>query len=430
MALQNPDTQTEQETPESGLRMDRVWFVREQQNGEPPTDPDWQPYSDHLSEFEASLDPALERIEGLGSPDPEAFGRALEENEVTVTYSLQQALVDGTGEPVDAAYDAFARNQASQIPNTHTMVARDNNPSPGPDDPDGASGQRRYLVLHGGKADASLEPDTTEADPVPCSLTYMGRKVRSYHIYQPDADELIAIESSSDADAMDVTIESEGAATAETVALNGTTPVTTEAAFGDIDAVWLSDDPEGDITVSINEGDATAVTVGSTLMELDGAQSYATDQGSTEGDRGVPALGAGSTPDPIGQPFEQLAGDIVDFDFPGNAPDPALNNITLEVDNNLEVRSRGSGGSPAVEEGNRSITIETDVIGERASHDMIRSAYLNRPSMLGWELSYTRFTFPESRCTEPPSPARAPDEAFAETAGTWSPGTIELENVE
>jgi hypothetical protein len=410
----NPDRQTAQTTPESGLRFDRAWFVREDESGETPEDPDWQLYSDRLIETEADLDPGLERLDQLGSADASDFGRGVEENEVTITYSLQQALVDEDGEPVDAAFDAFARNEANQIPNTHTMVGRDNNPSPGPNDPDGASGQRRYFVMQGGKADVSMEPDAEEADPVPVELTYMAEKVRSYHIYQPaEASTLAVVSTSDEDDDIEVTIEDEGADTSETLTLDGTEAAISEEEFEDIDAFYLSEAAVGDVELRLEDGD------GSVLATLDGGESYALDEGTLEGDTGVPPLGEGSAPDPIGESFEDFGGDIFDFDFIGDAPTPDLNNITVEVENNLEARPRQETATPAIEEGNREITIETDVIGERASHDMLRSAYLNRPAEMGWELSRTRFEFPAARCTEPPALSRESEEAYAETDGTW-----------
>lgn len=431
MALQDPATQTAQESVESGLRMDRVWFARESQAGQVPVDPNWNLYSDRVIEFSASLNPALERLEGLGTPDAAGYGRALEENEVSVVYPLQQPLVDASGEPVDASYDAFARNQARQIPNTHTIVARDDTPSPGPDDPADASGQRRYIVVKGGKCDASMEPDTTEAEPIPVELTYLARKVRSYLIYQPaSSTDLVVSSSSANDTTQDITIESEGAAASETVTLNGTNLVHVATTFDNIDAVWLSSDTEGDVTVAINDGDATTPVEGSALMEINGGNSYAVGNNVAEGDQGVPALGAGSAPSAIGTAYEDLEGQALDFGWDADVPEPALNNITLEVDNGLEPRPRGQGSMPAVEEANRSITIETDVIGERASHDMIRSAYLNKEHLIAWDLGKTRFEFPDSRNTEPPEPARAPDEAFAEIAGTWTAGTVDIINIQ
>ncbi|ELY91475.1 hypothetical protein [Natrialba taiwanensis] len=426
----NPNQQTEQQTPESGLRFDRAWFVREAEKGVTPTDPDWNLYSDRLVSTEGDLDPGLERLDGLGTPDPAEFGRAIEENEVTIAYSLQQAVVDASGEPVDAVYDALTRNQANQIPNTHSMVGRDNNPSPGPNDPDGAEGQRRYLVMQGGKADATMEPDATEADPVPVELTYMGEKVRSYHIYQPEGSTLLALQSTDDSDTMTVTIEDEGAATTDEITLNGTTPVSTTVEFDNIDAFELSEPATGDVTLHINDGTDADPTVGSELSKLDGGVTLADGGGEREGDTGVPALGAGSAPSPIDQPFEDFCGSIFNFAFDGNAPDPDLNNITLEVANNLEARPSGDGGGcrPSIEEGNREITIEANVVGERASHDILRSAYTNNPADMGWELSRTIFTFPSSRCTEAPAFARESDEAYAETDGTWESIGVELQN--
>lgn len=424
----NPNQQTLQSTPESGLRFDRCWFVREDESGQTPANPDWNLYSDRLIETEGDLDPGLERLEALGTPDPVDFGRAVEENEVTITYSLQQPLVDASGEPVDAAYDALMRNEANQIPNTHSMVGRDNNPSPGPNDPDGASGQRRYIVMQGGKCDLAIEPDATEADPVPVELTYIAEKVRSYHIYQPaDAGSLVVVSDSANDTAIDVTVESEGGAESETLALDGDNPVATDASFGDVDAFHLSEAAEGDVTLHVNDGDATNPLVGGELARLDGGITYATDEGQLQGDTGVPPLGTGSAPTAIGTPYEDFGGDIFNFPFSGDAPTPDLNDITVEVDNDLDARPRQSSYQPSIEEGNREITIETNVVGERASHDMLRNAYLKRPGDIGWELTNTIFTFPNAVCVEPPAMTRESEDTYAEIDGTWESIGVNLE---
>ena len=427
----NPNRQTRQETPESGLRFDRAWMVRESEAGVPPADPDYQLYSDRVIEVEAEPDPALERLEQTGSADPIDFGRAIEENELTITYSLQQPLVDEAGEPVDPSYDAWIRNEAWQIPNTHTFIGRDNNPSPGPHDPDGASGQRQYVVMFGGKPDANMEPDVEEADPIPVEMTYMGAKLRSYHIYQPaEPSALEIVSESADDDGIDVTIESEDGETSETLALAGDGSVTTEAEFGDVDAFWLDEPTAGDVElrIGVTEGE------GGLLSTLLGGESYAADGGNVEGDQGIPPIGEGSAPDPVheqlglplSQSFEQFEGHLFDFDFAGDAPLPDLNNITFEVDNNLDPRGRQASYTPAIEEGNREIELDADIVGERVSFDTLQAAYLNRPSDIEIQLSRTTLRFPGARVTEPSSYTRESEDAFAENDVTWGPRTVEI----
>lgn len=422
----NPDQQTAQNTPESGLRFDRAWFVREEEYAVTPDDPEWMLYSERLIETDGDPDPALERLDGLGTPDPVSFGKGVEENEATITYSLQQPLVDENGEPVDACYDAFTRNLANQIPNSHSMIGRDNNLSPGPDDPEGTSGQRRYLVMKGGKSDVTLEPDATEPDPIPVELTYQAARLRSYHIYQPETASTVAAVSTSAEDVdITVTVESEGASESEELSLDGDTAVLGEVQFEDIDAVELSEPATGDVEIRLEDGE------GSVLTSIDGGESYADGDGERRGDLGVPTLGEGSTPDPIDHSFEEFCGSIFDFDFAGDAPTPDLHDISVEVDNDLDPRP-ASGDTPGcttvVEEGNRELTIDTNVVGERASHDMLRSAYLNRSSDIGWELTQTIFTFPDSQCTEPPAFERGSDDTYAETEGTWESKGVQIES--
>ena len=424
----DPSSQTVQQTPESGLRFDRVWWKREQQAGQIGDDPDWQLYSDLLLEFSAELDPGLERVDGLGDPDPDHFSRTLEENEVMVAYALQQPLLDNNDQPYDAAADAYLRDNANQIPNTHAMVARDENLTPGPDDPAGTLGQRQYLVMKGGKADAESEPDSEEAQPVPMALTYTPEKVRTYHVYQPENSTLIAVYSDSAEDTtQQITIEDEGAGQTETINLDGTNLVSGSVEFTDIDAFELSDDTEGDVHIVINEGTETDPTEGAELTSIHGGQYYSSDDnGDVEGDLGVPALGAGSAPSEIGEPYEDFFGDRVERPV-GARIAPDLNNIVVSVENNLETRPRHDSTRVRVNEGNREVTIETDVVGEKQSHEMIQQAFGNEGLDMEWELAYTLFRFPNATVTDPPARERAPDDVFAETAGTYQSEGVELE---
>lgn len=410
----DPESQTVQQSSESGLRFSRVWWTRETEAGVTPADPEWEPYSDHLVEFEAGIDPGVEGVDGLGTPDPAQFSGTVEENEIMITYSLQRAIVDGSGDPLDPCADAMLRNLANQIPNTHSMVARDEALAPGPDDPDGCEGQRMYLVMKGGKADLSMEPDATEAQPTPVELTYTPMKCRSYHFYQPaSAESLLVYSSSSEDTTQTVTIEDEDGSTSEELTLDGTNMVGGSTTFEDIDAIELSGETVGEVTVAINTGDETSPAEGGEITTIHGAEYYAEDEGTVEGDLGVPIIGAGSPGSEIGQGYEDFFGDRVERPA-GARLAPDLQNITLEIDNDLDPQPRQNGTGVRVHEGNRDITITCNVIGEKVSHDLIDDALSTVGLNLEWELSRSLLTFPESTVTEPPARSRAGDDTFAE----------------
>lgn len=402
---------SERQTPESGLRLDRIGFLRETVTGEIPVDPDWQYHSDNYLNFEWAPDPGAARRDGLGTPDAVDFHVGTESHSLTVAYDLQQPLVDATGEPLDAAGDAWLRNADNQLYNTHAVLARESRQTRSPDDPTDVQGARTYTVMKGGHPNANLEGDPEEGVPIPKEIEYTAEKIRSYEILQPANATLLVVQSTDSTDTVDVTIEDEDAATTETVTLDGTNLVSTSTQFSDIDAVSLVDEASGDVTVHINDGDATAPAAGSTLTEIKGALHYSEDEQPLEGDLGVPALGAGSHATLINTSYEHFAGDSVQRNAEGVAYD--LNNLTAEVDNNYDATPRADSVRPRITEGNRDVSLTTDVIGERESHAYIMQSLTAAGDDIDWGLSRTLITFDQAAVMDPPSRTRESDEAAA-----------------
>lgn len=438
MSQVDPAQQTQQITPESGLRYDRIHFVRENVYAETPADPAWLRFSDLVMEISGEPDPGKDAVHSVGTGDPVYFGRGMEENTMTVSYGLQKAIVDSAGEPNDASADAFLRNQAWQPPNTHSVVARHNNPTKGMDDAADVEGQRLYFVGRGGKANATLEPDAEDEEPVPVELEYTFNRIRTFHIWQPATPTNLAIDSTDTRDTgVTVTIESEpddtGTVTSTTLTLDGTTLVGDDTSFADIDAINLSEPIYGDLNLYINDGDTTGGHVaGTRLALLRGADARAqgTAVSPNDGDIGVPGVGAGSYEGAVGLEFEDIQSHTLDFPFPPDAPVPEVFNISLEVDNGHESNPQQGTNSPAVNEENRSIEIEQSVVGERASHDLLQTAYTSEQGDIIWELSRTRITLPGAECTEPPGPGAESEQAYVEIEGTWMSQGIVLENTE
>lgn len=434
----DPAQQTRQMTPESGLRYDRIQFVRENYSGVTPANPAWKRYSDLIMDLDGSPDPGKEPVQGVGTGDPVYFGRGIEDNELTVTYALQKAVVDPAGDPRDASADAWLRNTAWQTPNTHSFIARHNNPTPGKDDPAGCAGQRMYFIGRGGKPNCSMEPDAEDEDPVPVELEYSFERIRPYHFYQPETPSKLVVTSDDARDTgITVTIESEyDPATGtvphtETLTLNGTALVPGAVPFPNVDAVSLSEPTYGNVTVSINTGDALTPVAGGRITKLLGAD--ARSQGAAvsraDGDLGVPAVGTGSFEQTIDLPYEDIQDDSFTFDtFPADVTPPEFYNISVEADNDFENSPRQGTKAPQVNEANRGIEIEASVVGERATHDILRSAYTSEGGNIIWEMSRTRFTLPNSEVIEPPGPAAESDQAFVEIEGTWASRGVIIEN--
>lgn len=401
------------DTPESGLRVDRVGVIRETVTGEIPSDPNWQYHSDEYMTFNWAPDPGAERRDGLGTPYATGHDTGNEGHEVTVAYRLQRPLVDANGDPDDFSTDGLIRNADNEIPNTHAMLAREDRVTPNPDDPANTAGARTYTVVKGAYPDPSYEGDPENGEPIPVEITYVAEKVRSYEILQPDTATLLVVSSSDAGDTtQSVTIEGEdetGAFTSETVALDGDTLQSTSTTFQSIDAFELDAETDGNVTVSINTGDGTAPAEGSQLGEIKGALHYAADDDPLEGDLGVPAVGAGSHPTDIGTSFEHFLGDTVTRGGAELAID--LNNITLEVDNGYNQTPRHDSVRYRVTEGNSSPTLTADVIGR--SHRHIEEALTAAPADILWQLSKTDVTLANAAPTSAPERGRESDEAAA-----------------
>ena len=408
------------QTPESGLRFDRIGVVREAVTGEIPADPNWQYHSDNYLNFSWSPSPDASRRDGLGTPDAVDHDVGNEGHEVTVAYDLQRQLVDGSGNPDGFAGDAWLRDDYNQIYNTHALLARESR-GPSPADPADVAGARTYTVMKGGYPNANFEGDPEEDSPIPMEISYTAEKVRSYEILQPASETAITVESENPDDVgLDVTIENEGAGTTETVTLTEETDAdgnfvaanaTTTATFADVDAVEAQSEPIGDLDVRIDGG--------STLLTIHGALHYSNDDQPLEGDLGVPALGAGSHPTEIGTSYEHFLGDSIQRNSEGLAYD--LNNMTAEVDNNYSTSSRSDSVRYRINEGNRSISVNADVIGERESHKYIMQSLTAQGDDINWTLSKTQFDFLSAAVTDPPERTRESDEAAASIGVGFEP---------
>lgn len=374
---------------EGGIRPYRLEFARESVVGEAPTDPTYMIYSDNARTLEPEISPESEAQRGLGDPDPKDHFAGTEAHSLTVSYDLQQWIIDGSGNALDALYDGIQRDSDNRLPNSHTVVRRMEQSELDPSNTVNGSTSydtRQFIVGKGGYVDSvTITGDPTDPQPVLVELNYEFEKARVYQIDQPDSGSQLDVESTDDSDdSQTLTIEDEGAGTTEDVDLSGTTTQTTTGSFSGIDAAHLSAETAGDVTISITGGD--------TLMTIKGQDSY--DQG--EGDLGVPALGSGSHASSIGTAYELFHGDTVERPS-GTSLSDNLNSTEITIENNVDGTERAAGPRRALAANERTPTVDATVFGETEHFQQIRDALTVAANDLVWTFDGGSITIPNSK---------------------------------
>ena len=369
---------TQQIQAEGGLQQHRTEFLREETYAVPNTDPSFNRFSDIIQSIEWTPTPNVEGHRGIGDADPQRMTKGPEEHELSITYALQQFPVDPDGDPLDASGDGLKRDADNTLPNTHTIVDREEK-----------EGTRIYLVALGGLIDeVTLSGDTESNEPITAEVTYQCQKIRSYQVDQPDSSTTLDIVSTDDNDTMDITIENDDASTSETLSLTGTTTVTTTESFGEIDAVWLASEPAGDITISDGSG--------TDFMTIYGSNSY----DNVEGDRGIPPLGSGSHASALDTAYEYFLDDTIEWPQ-GEDLAAALNSLELSVSNNVDSTSRVGQLGPVLSVGNRETQVTATLFSPTASHDAIMQALRKAQNNLIWTLSDGELQVNNAAITDP-----------------------------
>lgn len=307
----------------AGVRPTRIEWIQETTPGEVPADPAWELFSDNVTSFwDWEPDANTQTQRGVGAINPQGFFNGSETHEATFVYDLQQWYVDGSDNTVDAGGDFLTPSADNSIRSTHAVVTREEHSSGGTDD----AGRRLYTVGKGGHPSTITVPfETEDGSPITQSLEYQFEKVRQYDISQPSASTTLDVENQGST-SVDVTIENEGATTSDTVTVAGGATVTSVETFGDIDAVELSTDTDGDVIVT--DGSGTEFT------RIKGTDSYPAD----EGDLGVPTLGSGSHASALGTDYVRFLDDTLTVP---NAPtDLEIVSGELSVDTGLNDNSK------------------------------------------------------------------------------------------
>lgn len=393
------------DVPESGQLPGRYEWVEEPSRGEVPTDPSWKYASDVVRSFEMGAGASLGRQDSLGTAEAVDHNRGMEEPSLSTGYDLQRFPVDDSNNPQDPSGYGLIRDTYNRLPGSLLWVGRREYPG-GNDD----AGVREYSVVRGAVANSvSATLDPSSENPILMEIDWQPQKARSYLIHQPSSSTTLDIVSTDDGDTMDVTIESEGGSTTDTVTLTGTTSVTSTESFSDIDAVWLTDNPTGDIEIS--DGSDT------TFMTIEGGLTYSDDDQPVDGDRGVPILGSGSHASEIGTSFEHFVGDR--FERPsGEAVRARVNSASWTVENGVEPSTIQTSRLPAVDEGNRAVSVEADIAGEYVSHESMMESLQKVQDNLEHELSGGTITFNNTVPTDSATRSEEADQAVASMSET------------
>lgn len=339
---------------EAGIRALRANFVREVVQDITPDDPDWLRFSDELDSLTATPNSNIFSRSAIGSPDVTGFELGPESHEMTVVYSMQRWLAGAGPVPLDAAGDGILRDASGGYLSTHSLLTRQSYVSGGAD----SGGRRIYTYGTGGIITRVMISGAPESgDPSKVNLTYLFKKLRSYKIDQPSASDTLEVVSTDAADTTQtVTIEDEGGAVTETIALNGTTPVAGAISFDNIDAIRLSAECQGDVQIR-------RVTGSVVLCTIEGV----TTNGGIEGDLGLPLLGAGSYEAALGLPFQTVLRSS--FSRGGAALADNVMGVSFEVNNNVEANALAGTRLRSLSPGNRAVTFNGTVFSATSSHD-------------------------------------------------------------
>lgn len=395
------------ETPEAGgVLPGRFEFVREPSYFGIPTDPEWNRPSDIVRSFNAGPGMAYAAQTQTGSMDPFQHFRGMEDPSLSIGYDLQQEMVDGSGNAVDPSADVVLRDSENQLANTLLWQHRLEHESGGNDD----AGVRLYTVARGCKgesAEATLDP--TAELPILMETTWAPRKVRSYAIHQPSSSTTLEVTSTSANDTMDMTVENEGAGTTETITLTGTNAASGATSFTDIDSIWLASAPEGDVTVADGSG--------TTIMEIEGGNTMSSDNAPVDGDRGVPSLGGGSHAAALGSSYEHFLGDT--FERGGSDIRARLISGSWSVENDFDDGNVHTSRHPVVDEGDRTVTVDTDVAGKTVSHQNFVEHLTKDIDTITHTLDSTQVSFINCKPVDIDERTVDPEQARAEYNITW-----------
>lgn len=343
----------------------RIWWVEESMFGEPPTDPSWNLFADspwvQLGPGWGG-DPAVEGFRGQGSADIADHFRGSEEHPFAFEYLMQRFPVD-TNDNVVGPEAVPIVNSGSEYYPSHSLLYRREVTTGG----NFNGGFREYAVGLGARvASVTFPGDASDSRPILLNTEYEASYGRTHVIHQPSGSVTPELVSTSDQDTGDVIIESEGAGTTDTVTLNGTTSVSANTSFSDIDVIWCDFEPVGDISVTDGGSPATDI-LEDPLAGTDG-------DGRGGYELGVPPLGSGSAPSAIGTDPREYHFLGTDQTWGGSAAAPSggaaggVESADLTVAVEMSPEPRAGSPYPAIVPINRTVTVELPTRGAYESY--------------------------------------------------------------
>lgn len=402
---------------EGSIRTQRIEFAREATEGVFPTSPSLLSYSDNVTGVEWSPSPGVEPRRALGGPDINNMFNGPEEHEVTVSYDLQKFIVDGSGDPADASGDGVVRDSNNDQPDTHSLLVREENedvPAEETVNESTSKDTRLYLVGEGGNiSGVTFSGDPSSQQPVTVEITYDMEKVREYQLDQPGTADSLDV-TNNGSTSVDVTVEDDSGNVETVTVAAGVTETTTKTDFTTLDAVRLSKDVDGTVTVA-----ETGST--DTLVEIQGSDFY----GHGEGDRGVPALDGGTREGTIGTSYETILDDTIERPD-GTALAYEVNSVEFTVENDISSREQLGTPRMAMSVGNRTATVGATVVGPTQSVQDAEQSLGEQSSNVRWTLTGGYLEAVNARLTDFGGVSKQEGEAAMSLDNTFTGETVNV----
>lgn len=340
-----------QSVAERALDNVRAEWVAESTPGTTPSDPSWNTFGDFIRSgpgYDGDVN-ATANEPSLGESDTERIHRGPRSGELSISWWMQQFFVTAGAAANDPIGEILNRSSGTEL-TTHTVVFRRENTasSVGND----SAGVRVYTVGRGCYPMSGNAPgDPSASEPIIAEAGYQAAIVETHVLHQPASGTTLEYSSTDDSDTMDITVENEGAGETETKTLTGTTPVSGTQSFTGLDAVWLSAEPTGDITVTDGSGTTFATIYGSNTDGVDG-------------ERGVPPLGSGSHASAIGTDPESYVFLGTSTTFSGSLTAAnRIHGLDLTVEIVMTTEAQQGTRQMAIDPGVRTATVDADTAG-------------------------------------------------------------------
>lgn len=386
---------------DSGFRNHRVEFVREDTPGVTPADPDFQLFSDTLeTALNWSADAQIEAQRGLGDYQVQNHFTGAEDHSVSIDYHLQRFFVDAGGAPLDPAGDAVLRSADGGVTNTHTIVDRAE-----------FDGTRTYVVARGCYPNLSeLSGDPSTSLPMVASLEYEAKSVRMYRVSQPSSEVLTVRSTDAGDTTQTLTLEDDDGVNSASVALDGTTGVTTVDPFDSLDAFQLDAPTQGEVIVEDSNGD--------TLVRIRGAEAY----DGADGDLGVPTLGTGSHGDALGTSYEIFLDDYISKG--GEAIAAEVRSASMSVSNNYSKDPVMGTAEHAIHVGAQDSEFTASVAGDFAGYESLSDHLTGAEFDLVWEMDGGTVTFSNAVLMDPGDVGPSAGDVVSTIDNTFDPKDV------